>query len=79
MEAFVAWFIALVSAYPTGLMILTIIGSIVVIASIVVPVVVKLTPTQKDDAIWEKISKHPIFAGLLKVLGSFSVYIPKKK
>jgi len=80
MEALLAWFVALVTAYPTGIMILTLAGSALVIMSILAPVIVKLTYwTDKDDKLWAAVEKNALFKTIVKALGSFSVYVPKKK
>ncbi len=79
MEALALWFVGVVSAYPAGILILTIIGSAVVIATILVPVIVKLTPTDKDDKLWAKIESNPIFKVVSAVVSRFSVYTPPTK
>ncbi len=77
--AIISWFLGLASTYPIITSIATLIGTIVVLVSVLGPIIVKLTYwTNKDDIILEKIEDNVIFKALLKTLKSFSLYIPKK-
>ena len=73
------WFIGLVAAYPMATMIITAIGTFVVIMTVLAPVIVKITWwTDKDDYVWSIVENHVIFKAILKVFSSFSLYVPKK-
>jgi hypothetical protein len=65
---------AFLKSYPMPFLILSIIGSLCVIATLVAP----FTPTKKDDDALEAAKKHPIGGKLLSFLMRFSV-IPQKK
>lgn len=79
MEALLLWFVGLATAYPAGLLIITILGSALIIMSILMPVIVKLTTwTDKDDKVWLAVESNVVFKTIVKILGSFSVYQPKK-
>lgn len=75
----IKWFIGLVSVYPAGTMVLTVLGTVLVLATILMPVIVKLTTwTTKDDEFWARLEKNKFFKIIVKVLNSFSIYQPKK-
>ncbi len=77
MEELALWVVTFLAQYPYGVFGLTIIGSITVIASLVVPPIVKFTETKKDDEIWMKISENKLVRVICKVTKSFSVFQPK--
>ena len=80
MEALTLWFVGLVTAYPTGLLIITVLGTFLIVASILMPVIVKLTTwTDKDDKFWAAVEANPVFKVILGIVGRFSVYTPPKK
>lgn len=79
MEGLLLWFVGIVTAYPTGFMIVTVLGTMLVIMTILAPVIVKLTTwTDKDDKIWQLVESNAVFKIIVKILSSFSLYVPKK-
>jgi len=78
MEALALWFAGIVAASPYGVMILTLIGTIVVIATIVMPTIVKIIPGERDNKIWAAIEGNILFKIIKAVVSKFSVYQPKK-
>lgn len=63
----------IVTFWPGTLAFLAVIGTIVLVASIIVPLVVKLTPTQKDDAFLAKLQQNPIVGGVIRTFSRFSL------
>lgn len=63
----------LVGFSPVVALIVGILGTLVVIAQVIIP----LTPTKKDDEAWEKIKGIPVLGQLLSILTNFAV-IQKK-
>lgn len=79
MEGLLLWFVGIVTAYPAGFMIVTVLGTMLVIMTILAPVIVKLTTwTDKDDKIWQLVESNAVFKIIVKILSSFSLYVPKK-
>lgn len=75
-----SWIIGMASSYPMAVTVFTVLGTLVVVMSVVAPIVVKLTTwTEVDNEIWKKISNNIFFKVLVKTLGSFSVWQPPKK
>ena len=64
---------SLVDKYPIVSTILMVLGSLVVLAQIIVP----LTPTKKDDKILEDIKGKPWLKSLLDFFVSFAVFQKK--
>lgn len=64
----------LVGALPVAKIILEILGSLVIIAT----VVVKLTPSQGDDAFLEKVKVIPVLGDVLRAIEKFSVISRKE-
>lgn len=57
------------NAHPVIFLILTIIGTLVVLATAIAPI----TKTKKDDEIIEFALKHPIISKILNILFKFSL------
>ena len=73
------WIISIITAYPIGMSILIGVGTFFVVMTILAPIIVQLTWwTDKDDKLWAIIEKNKYFAMFVKLLGRFSLYIPKK-
>jgi hypothetical protein len=63
----------LVGLSPIAALIIGILGTLVVIAQVVITV----TPSKSDDAAWDKIKSIPVLGSVLSILTSFAV-IQKK-
>lgn len=73
MEQVLEYLIGLVQGHPVGALVLAALGSLVVIAT----VVIKLTPTQSDDAWLSKMMTNKWVGPLFNALEKFSLV--KKK
>lgn len=69
MEQVLEYVIALVQGYPVGAMALAGLGSLVVLAT----VVVGLTPSKSDDLKLEELKSHKYIGLLMKALEKFSL------
>lgn len=58
----------LMAKFPALSMILVVLGSLVVLAQVLIP----LTPSKADDAAWAKINSIPVIGSLIKILLSFA-------
>lgn len=72
-EQILAVVLKLVSVSPLVALIVGVLGTLVVIAQVIIP----LTPSKSDDAAWEKIKGIPVLGAALSALTKFAV-IQKK-
>lgn len=63
----------LVSLSPVAALIVGILGTLVVIAQVIIP----MTPSKSDDAAWDKVKSVPVLGALISALTNFAV-IQKK-
>jgi len=66
------------SLHPIANIVLIAIGTLVFLASFLVPFVTSLTPSKDDDDLWERWMKIPILGPLVKAFTSFSLFRTKK-
>lgn len=65
----------LVGAIPVARVVLEVLGSLVVIGTIVV----SLTPSQDDDAVLERLKAVPILGSLILAVERFSIVVRKEQ